>query len=325
MEKTTLRVKMLCNWCSSKQLCDDWNKMSKGNYRWNNIEITWEDENVDFYVIINYPRSHNDFYIPEKTIFFHMEPWCYLPEQQWGVKTWGVWSAPDENKFLQVRSHKNYYNNCFWQVSLSYTDLKTQQIEKTKLISSVCSSKYFDPGHIKRIDFLKFVELKDDPLIKIDVYNNDNQHNFKNYKGPHPKDYKDVGIIPYKYYFMTENNAETNFITEKIWESIITETLVFYWGCPNVHDYIDPRAYIVLDLDDFEKAYTTMKNAILNNEWEKRIDVIRAEKQKILEYFNFFPTIERTLLTDFKFKIADKPYSIDDVLRHKQEFLSNKT
>ena len=49
IEKT--RVKLICNWCSSKELCDDWNRMSKGNYIWNNIEITWEDTNIDFFVI----------------------------------------------------------------------------------------------------------------------------------------------------------------------------------------------------------------------------------------------------------------------------------
>ena len=40
------------------------------------------------------------------------------------------------------------------------------------IISTICSSKYFDPGHIKRIDFLKYIEKIDDPLIQIHIYNN---------------------------------------------------------------------------------------------------------------------------------------------------------
>ena len=88
VKNARFRVKMLCNWCSSKELCDDWNRMSKGNYRWNDIEITWEDKNVDFYVIINKPFQ-NDFYKKDRTIVFHMEPWCGNPQQTWGVKTWG--------------------------------------------------------------------------------------------------------------------------------------------------------------------------------------------------------------------------------------------
>ena len=307
------RVKMLCDWCPSKQLCDDWNRQSKGNYRWNDIEITWEDDNVDFYVIINKPLQH-DFYIKNRTIVFHMEPWCGNPQQSWGVKTWGEWASPDESKFLQIRSHENYFNNGFWQLKATYNDLKTMEFEKTKLMSSICSSKYFDPGHVKRIDFLKFIESKNDDVVKVDIYNSDNVHNFKGYVGPHPPGNKDVGISPYKYYFMPENNEEINFMTEKIWEPLLTETVAFYWGCPNLSDYIDPRSYILLDLNDFEKSFHIIKSSIINDEWSKRIDIIRMEKQKVLEYFQFFPTLERIIHKDFKF---DRKPSDKDVEYHK--------
>jgi hypothetical protein len=308
---TNFRIKLVCNWCDPKKLCDDWNRMSKGNYKWNNIEVTWEDHNIDFYVIINIPTS---YFVPNRTIIFQMEPWCGSPNQNWGVKTWGIWAKPDEELFLQVRNHEKFYNNCFWQLSLTYNDFKTKVIEKTKLMSSICSSKYFDPGHIKRIDFLKFIENKNDDVVKIDIYNTDNNHNFKNYVGSHPENCKEIGIMPYKYYFMPENNEEKNFITEKIWEPLLTETLTFYWGCPNIADYIDPRAYILLDLNDYEKSFNIVKNAILNNEWEKRLEIIRMEKQKVLEYFNFFPTLSRIINQDLKF--SNKP-SDQDIVYHK--------
>ena len=38
-----------------------------------------------------------------------------------------------------------------------------------------------------------------------------------------------------------------------------------------------------------------MKRAILANEWEKRLDVIRREKRKVLDHYQFFPTLERIL------------------------------
>ena len=313
VKNARFRVKMLCNWCSSKTLCDDWNKMSKGNYRWNDIEITWDDKDIDFYVIINKPMQ-NDFYKKDRTIVFHMEPWCGNTQQTWGVKTWGEWADPDESKFLQIRSHKKFYNNGFWQLKATYNDLKTMAFPKTKLLSSICSSKYFDPGHIKRIDFLKFIESKKDDVVQIDIYNSDNVHKFKGYAGPHPPGNKDVGISPYKYYFMPENNEEHNFMTEKIWEPLLTETVAFYWGCPNLSSYIDPRAYILLDLDDFEKSFNIIKCAIINDEWSKRIDIIRMEKQKVLEYFGFFPTLERILHKDFKFNY--KPTD-NDIKYHK--------
>jgi len=313
IKKQKFRVKLICDWTDN--LCEEWNKMTKGNYTWNDIEFTNENSDIDFYVIINKPRTSNEHYIPERTIVLQMEPWCYNPDQNWGVKTWGQWAKPDESKFLQVRPHTNYLNTTFWQLKTTYTEFKNMfDIKKSKLISSICSSKYFDPGHVKRIDFLKFVESKNDDLIKIDIYNHDNKHNFKNYVGPHPVGNKEVGIMPYKYYFMPENNEEHNFITEKIWEPLLCECVCFYWGCPNVTDWIDERAIILLDMNDFEKSFNIIKNAILNDEWSKRLDVIRREKQKVLDYYNFFPTMERVIKQDFKFHY--KPND-NDITYHK--------
>jgi len=312
IKNNKFRIKLICNWTSSKELCEDWNRMSKGNNKWNDIECTSEDKEIDFYVIINKPSTSS--YIPERTIIFQMEPWCPNPNQNWGIKTWNEWSEPSEEKFLQVRSHKKYFNNCFWQLSMTYNDLKTIKITKTKLLSTICSSKYYDPGHIKRIEFMKYVDNKKDDIVIMDIWNSDNIHEFKNYKGPHPINNKEIGMIPYKYYFMAENNQEHNFITEKIWEPLITDTLCFYWGCPNISDYIDPKAYIELDLDNFEKSFEIIKNAIINNEWEKRIEVIRREKQKVLEYFNFYPTLERIIKHEYKFNY--KP-SDQEITYHK--------
>jgi len=121
IKRDRFRIKMLCNWCHSKELCDDWNRMSQGDYRWNDIEITDDDKNIDFYVIVNRP-NWGEKYVSERTIVLHMEPWCYDPRQNWGVKTWGPWSKPEKSKFLQVRSHDNYLNTTFWQLKTTYNE-----------------------------------------------------------------------------------------------------------------------------------------------------------------------------------------------------------
>jgi hypothetical protein len=97
---------------------------------------------------------------------------------------------------------------------------------------------------------------------------------------------------------MCENNAESNFVTEKLWEPLLCECLCFYWGCPNVQDILDSKAYILLDMNDFEASYQLIQNSIVNNEWEKRIDSIRKEKQTILEKYTLFPILERMLSID---------------------------
>ena len=94
-----IRVKMICNWCSSTELCKQWSNMCDSCYRWKNIEIT-SDDKADYYVIINYPLSNDEYYDPLRTIIFQMEPWVADPNKQWGVKTWGTWAKPDESKVL---------------------------------------------------------------------------------------------------------------------------------------------------------------------------------------------------------------------------------
>jgi len=294
-----IRVKMMCNWTNSFNLCEEWNYMSKEDFKWNNIKITHEDNNIDYYVIINKPLNDSEVFIPNKTIIFQMEPSCKNNNQNWGTKTWGEWENPDESSFLEVRKHSNFYNNCTWNLKINYNELQNNYIKKSNnYISTICSSKYYDPGHIKRIDFLKYIENKNDPIFKIDIFGNDNKHNFINYKGSLSDESKLIGIIPYKYYFMAENNSEYNYITEKLWEPLISECLCFYWGAPNINDYIHPDAYVQLDLDDFEKSFNIINDAIINNLWAKRINIIRREKYKVLNYYNYFPTIERTITND---------------------------
>ena len=297
----TISVKIICNWQSSQELCDEWNPMSKGDYRWNNIKLTSTNnhDEIDYYVIINKPSNNDEKYIPEKTIIFQMEPRCNNPNQTWGVKTWGDWADPDESKFLQVRNHKNYYNNCSWQFKTTYNQfLCSNPAKQFNHISTICSSKYFDPGHIKRVDFLKYIESKNDKNCIIDIFGSDNKQGFKNYKGALSISEKEKGILPYKYYFMVENNREYNYITEKLWEPLIAESLCFYWGAPNISYYINPLAYVQLDLDNFENSYQIIKNALNDDLYSKRINIIREEKYKLLNYYNFFPTIERIITTD---------------------------
>ena len=297
--KPKTRVKMLCNWCSSQDLCNEWLKMTKGNYIWNDIQITWED-NVEYYVIINKPQPGAKF-IPEKTVIFHMEPWCGDSTQSWGVKTWGPWARPDPAKFLQVRSHDLFLNTGFWQLNMTHTQLSANLLGKKdpalgSIISSICSSKYFDPGHKKRIDFMKFIESKEDSIVQLHIFNEDNKHEFKSYQGKaRPSVDKERGILPYKYYFMCENNVEKNFITEKLWEPILCESLCFYWGCPNVSEYINPLAYVQLDMDDFEASFAIIKSAVASNLWLQRLPYIQEAKKMILNEYAFFPTLEKVL------------------------------
>ena len=113
--------------------------------------------------------------------------------------------------------------------------------------------------------------------------------------GPLPPHDKNGGLLQYKYTFNAENHSIRNYYTEKLIDGILAECLVFYWGCPNVKDYIDERAYVQLELVDFEKDYQTVQKAI-NEDWHsQRLPYIREAKKKILDELQFFPRLEKIL------------------------------
>ena len=276
-----IKVKLLCNWCSSEDLSILWNKMSKGNFRWNNIKLVWKHEDVpDYYVVIN---STSEYHKKKKTIFFTMEPVNMI--------------QPNPFEYLKIFTHETSYNNLEWHLSKTYNELLiNQNIQKTKMFSTVLSEKYEDKGHKTRIDFIKYIETK----LDIDVFGN-NKFNYKKYMGKLPYHCKDDAIFPYKYTFNCENNSINNYVTEKLIDGILGECLVFYSGCPNVSELIDSRAYIYLELKDFEKDYNTIKNAIEKDLYSERLIYIKKEKQRILNDLQFFPRIEK-FLTEIQFK-----------------------
>ena len=282
-----IKVFLACNWCSSEDLRNTWNKMSENNnFSWGNIQIV-SSEPCDFYCIINKPPPGMKI-DKKKTILFRMEPHMEKDGQHLGEE----YANPNPDDFFFVASHDKYYNNNEWHLSKSYKWLSTETIVKDEslstTISTILSDKYRDPGHIKRVDFVKFIENK----VDIHVYGN-NRFLYKNYKGSLPYHNKDNSLLPYKYSFNVENHSIKNYYTEKIIDGILAETLVFYSGCYNVRDYIDERAFVYLELSNFENDLNTIKKAIEEDWYSQRLPYIKEAKKKILSELQFFPRLQR--------------------------------
>lgn len=282
------RVLLTCNWCSNKELCDLWNKFSRGNYCWNDIQVVWE-EPCDYYCVINYPSVE---IIPEKTILFFMEPNVTLDYNQY-------WVNIPKNNFKFYGEHKNHYNNNEWHLSKNYLSLKNEPIIKDKkldnVISAILSDKYVDLGHKKRINFAKFLEARD---VKLHIFGNSAKFNWDNYMGTLPYHTKDDGLFPYKYTFNVENHSIENYYTEKIIDAILSECLIFYHGCPNIKDLIDERAFVWLELKDFKSDFEIVRKALEEDLWSQRIEFIRKEKFRILEELQFFPRLEKIIYSE---------------------------
>lgn len=289
-----------------------WGNMLK-NYKKNNIKLAhWSDNNenndIDFYIIIQYPQNASDFYIEEKTILIQDEANINGIISTGISKNFYYWYniiyKNTKKNLIEILCHKNYLNNVRWLLNNIPTKFPEKRLDK---ICTIISFKYNDPGHKLRVNFIKFLEQKYPNII--DIYGSDNAHSFRNYRGKVPtlsdnynsntnyllNGEKEHLLSQYKYYFMCENNNINNYATEKIWESILCENLCFYWGCPNLEEYIDSRAFVRLPLDNIDECMSIITKAIEEDWWSQRIDIIRIEKQKILNELGFFPRISKII------------------------------
>jgi GR25 family glycosyltransferase involved in LPS biosynthesis len=297
-ESKVIRVRALTNWTSRQYLYKYLLKMSAdGQGRWGNLQLVAPTETrqqemndlADVYVVLNHPAK-GDSFVPERTIVMQMEPEC-------ARNVWpGPWAKPEapqnKGKFLDVFDTATHHNNVEWHLSKSHAELvaSTGKIEKTDsgLLSAILSLEKRLPGHIKRLAFIPYLEK----VKRFDLYGR-NRIDSPCYRGPLPFAQKEQGLFPYRYTFAAENSSERNYWTEKIADAILSECLCFYWGCPNLGDFIDERAFIRIDLDKPDEALAIIQKCIEDDEWSKRIEHIRAAKLRILNEQQFFPTLAR--------------------------------
>jgi hypothetical protein len=282
------KIKLLCNWTNN--LYNDWKKMHSNKIK--ELEIVEKDP--DYWIIINKPPP-NEFFNPSRTIVFRMEPFIdSLPQyNDWLTETL------TKDKFLYFLEHKDYRNNSEWWLSKNVDELNSNIIDKdldlidNSPISAIVSSQYEMEGHKLRIDFIKY--FQENSKYAIDIFGYNNLHQLKNYKGSLPTKKKDKGLFPYKYTLVVENSNIDNYFTEKFIDGVLSECLCFYWGSNNLGEFINDKAFIRLDLNNKENSVKIIEEAINNNEWEKRIKIIRKEKYKIVNYYNFFPRVNSLL------------------------------
>jgi hypothetical protein len=266
------KIKFHTNWCPDEHIREEFNRCTvNGDYTWKDLYLTLDDD-YDFFIIMNHPK-HNNFK-PGKAILFHCEP-----ESTRG--TWGEYRNPDKDIFFKVYDPDNHHNVDKWYIDLNYRQLLKRDFTKTKIMSGIVSSCDWLEGHKERLNFLKYL----DTLPYYDHYGKGDLIQFLNsYQGP--LDHKEDGIIPYKYHFNAENTYERNYFTEKIMDAIFCESLCFYAGCPNIKDFIDPGAFIKINLKKPEEALDIIKESIANHEYEKRLPLIKKEKDKLMNEMN---------------------------------------
>jgi hypothetical protein len=100
-------------------------------------------------------------------------------------------------------------------------------------------------------------------------------------------------ISPYKYHIVIENERYPDYWTEKLADSYLGSAYPIYDGCPNINEYFSGGSFTRIDISNRDAAIESIKSCIQKNTYEKSIDSLIVAKNRVLNRYNFFPTIAK--------------------------------
>ena len=255
--KQNKRVKLICDWCSSEDICYQINKMTKGSLLWNNIKFTYDDNLVDYYIIFN-NIDKDTYYDPEKTIIFI------------NIKNESNIYKNNFMKKININLNENYY---FWKINKTYIELTYETFIKThnKIFINL-SNEYENKIEINNL--VKYI--KNNNYI-LDIYTDNLQ------------------ITNYKYGIIIQEDDNIIKLLHNIFDIILSECLCFYSGTDDIFNYIDQNTIIKININNLTETYDILKDSIIEDIFSKKIDLIKKQKLRILDYYNICPTIERLI------------------------------
>jgi len=208
-----------------------------------------------------------------------------------------LYSAPYLAQFGHVLSSQEPYlidhpNVIFSQPALHwfYGNSKTKRItydqmkaaqppEKPRLISTVCSSKQQKKTlHNSR---RQFTEQLKKHIPELDHYGH----------GVRFLEEKAEALDPYAYHVAIENHICRHHWTEKLADPFLGFCLPFYFGCSNLDDYFPPDSYIPIDLFDVDSSSETIRAALGDNAYQKRLTAVVEARRRVLDEYNLFAVI----------------------------------
>jgi hypothetical protein len=169
------------------------------------------------------------------------------------------------------------------EVTLTYDDLRSTQIFKTRGISVVCSSKNDTDGQRRRLAFVE--QLKAHFGDQLDWFG----------RGVSEIDDKWDAVAPYRFHLSLENAAERDYWTEKLADSYLGGAFPVYWGCPNVLDYFSAEAMARIDIDDPAGAVLIIERLLADGLTAAQQAALDEARRDVLDRYNLFASIASVL------------------------------
>lgn len=262
---------------------------------WGECEFLFDPDarEYDWLVVYNdFPGDHQEEHLAgprQQTLLVTTEPSTikaygdsYTNQFGYVLTSQEPWALPHPGRIFSQPALQWFYG-LGEQHALSYNELATAAPVKSKVFSTVCSTKrQRHTLHNRRYDFTQ--QLKERiPFMEIFGH------------GVREMDDKAEALRDYKYHLAIENFIGPHHWTEKLSDVFLAAALPFYAGCPNAGDYFPPESFIPLDIHDVAGASDIIQRAIRENEYEKRLPFILEAKRLVLERYNLFAVLSREI------------------------------
>ncbi len=226
------------------------------------------------------PRAH--------TMLITMEPSSIKLYGSAFLNQFGYVLSSQEPQFIRHSGHifaqagLRWYYGLGREKLLTYNEMASNPpLDKTKSISTICSDKrQRHTLHNLRSEFTDAIAKL---IPEMEIFGH----------GVRDMDDKAEALRNFRYHIAIENHQGPHHWTEKLSDCYLACCLPFYFGAPNAGDYFPKDSFIPIDIRDVEGAAKIIREAIANNEWEKRKGAILEARRLAMEDYSLFAQIAR--------------------------------
>jgi hypothetical protein len=273
-----IKIKIECWWTSTESISDRFLKQFLFPHDISKYEFVNQDP--DFTIVLGKTDWEKIETPKERTFYFSQEP-LWSPNQpknnihEYCSKIFisDKRDYPDREEYIETFLPMLYSgrgemdNRKEWDWS---TELKEKNFKKSKKISVILRKDYF--SHYNNLvnpltakinyEFRTDLGIELSKCKDIDIYGTHWDNNGLNIKGEIWN--KHVGLDDYQFSLSCENSIQKNYVSEKFWDVILTDTVPIYLGCNNITDYISEDFFVNLNGKSMDEIVYIVNN-ILNN------------------------------------------------------------
>lgn len=257
---------------------------------WDDFEFILNGDDTqeyDFWVILgNYKFETQEVRCPKGNIVF-------IATEPFSIENYEEKFLTQFPLFITVQKELAHLPNAIyttnalpWHVkSKSYDELISMSpVKKTRGISIITSNKEMNDGHKKRLEFA--FQAKERFGDQIDLFG----------RGINDFDDKWEVLAPYKYSIAIENDFIDHWVTEKFYDCLLAYVFPFYYGCPNLGDYIRQDTFERIDIMDVDNTFRHIERILADEtHYARYIKSIEDAREKYLNHDQFFPFIAGVL------------------------------